>query len=103
MMALRSRRPAALGDLRCDHDARARRHRGGGGQLARGAAAIVIEFAALPVGPAVPQTEIAPGPEQVMSEASPGKPVERVEDEQKVEEKVASRPLEEPPLPACCR
>jgi len=61
------------------------------------AAAIVVEFAPLPVGPAAPQTEIAPGPEQVMSEASPDKPVERVEDEHKVEEKVASRPVEEPP------
>jgi periplasmic protein TonB len=61
------------------------------------AAAIVVEFAPLPVGPTAPQTEIAPGPEQVMSEASPDRPVERVEDEQKVEEKVASRPVEEPP------
>jgi protein TonB len=61
------------------------------------AAAIVVEFAPLPVGPAAPQTEIAPGPEQVMSEASPERPVERVEDQQKVEERVASRPLEEPP------
>jgi hypothetical protein len=62
------------------------------------AAAIVVEFAPLPVGPAAPQTEVAPGPEQVMSEASPEKPVEHVEDEQKLEEKVASRPVEEPPL-----
>jgi protein TonB len=61
------------------------------------AAAIVIEFAPVPVAPPTPQTDIAPGPEQVMSEASPDKPVERVEDEQKVEAKVASRPVEEPP------
>jgi hypothetical protein len=50
------------------------------------AAAIVIEFAPVPVGPAAPQTEIAPGPEQVMSEASPERPVEQVEEKQKIEE-----------------
>jgi protein TonB len=61
------------------------------------AAAIVIEFAPVPVGPAAPPTEIAPGPAQVMSEASPAKPVEPVEQEQKAEEKVASKPVEEPP------
>jgi protein TonB len=100
----RSRRPAPLGRSpvrsSCSRTAPSRR-----GVVnwreeiepAEPAAAIVIEFAPLPVGPAAPQTESAPGPEQVMSEASPGKPVERVEDEQKVEEKVASRPLEEPP------
>ena len=95
----------------------ARRHRGGHGQLARAdeaaepAAAIVIEFAPVPVAPAMPQMDIAPGPEQVMSDASPNKPTESVEDkiedkveqkaeaklEQKVEEKVDSKPLEEPP------
>src|SRR5258707_1179818 len=62
------------------------------------AAAIVIEFAPLPVAPAAPQIDIAPGPEQVMSDASPDKPVERVEEEQKLEAKVASRSVEEPPL-----
>jgi len=61
------------------------------------AAAIVVEFAPLPVAPDAPPTEIAPGPEQVMSEASPERPVEHVEDEQKIEEKVASKPVEEPP------
>src|SRR5262245_5477508 len=61
------------------------------------AAAIVIEFAPVPVGPAAPQTDIAPGPEQVMSEASPERPVEQVEEKQEIEEKVASRPVEEPP------
>jgi len=60
------------------------------------AAAIVIEFAPVPVAPATLQTEIPPGPEQVMSEASPNKPVESRE-EQKVEEKVESKPVEEPP------
>ena len=61
------------------------------------AAAIVIEFAPMPVAPAAPQTEIPPGPEQVMSDASPNKPVESLEEKQKVEEKVASKPVEEPP------
>ena len=61
------------------------------------AAAIVIEFALVPVAPAAPQTEIPPGPEQVMSDASPNKPVESLEEKQKVEEKVASKPVEEPP------
>jgi len=48
------------------------------------AAAIVIDFAPVPVGPAMQQTDIAPGPEQTMSEATP---------EQKAEQK----PVEEPP------
>ena len=61
------------------------------------AAAIVIEFAPVPVAPAAPQTDIAPGPEQVVSEASPERPVEQVEEKQKTQEKVAARPVEEPP------
>ena len=61
------------------------------------AAAIVVEFAPLPVAPAAPPTDIAPGPEQVMSEASPERPVEHVEDEQKIEEKLVSKAVEEPP------
>jgi periplasmic protein TonB len=61
------------------------------------AAAIVIEFAPVPVGPPTPQTDIAPGPEQVMSEASTERPVEQIEEKQKIEEKVVSRPVEEPP------
>jgi protein TonB len=66
-------------------------------ESAEPAAAIVIEFAPVPVAPPTPQTDIAPGPEQVMSEASPDKPVESLEEKQKVEDKVASRPVEEPP------
>ena len=80
-------------------------------EAAEPAAAIVIEFAPVPVAPAMPQMEIPPGPEQVMSDASPNKPTESVEDkiedkveqkaeaklEQKVEEKVDTKPLEEPP------
>jgi periplasmic protein TonB len=61
------------------------------------AAAIVIEFALVPVGPAAPQTEIAPGPEQVMSKASPDRTVEQVEEKQQAEGKVASKPVEELP------
>ena len=80
-------------------------------EAAEPAAAIVLEFAPVPVAPAMPQMEIPPGPEQVMSDASPNKPTESVEDkiedkveqkveaklEQKVEEKVDTKPLEEPP------
>src|SRR6266576_5441505 len=54
------------------------------------AAAIVIEFAPVPVAPPTPPTDIAPGPEQVMSQASPERPVEHVEEEQKGEEKVTA-------------
>jgi len=64
------------------------------------AAAIVIEFAPMPVAPAAPQTEIPPGPEQVMSDASPNKPVKSLEEKEKVEEKVESKPVEEPRPPA---
>jgi periplasmic protein TonB len=66
-------------------------------EAAEPAAAIVIEFAPVPVAPPTPQADIAPGPEQVMSEASPERPVEQVEEKQKIEEKIASRPVEEPP------
>jgi hypothetical protein len=51
----------------------------------------------MPAAPAMPRANIAPGAEQVMSDASPNKPVESLEEKQKVEEKVASRPVEEPP------
>src|ERR671930_652317 len=61
------------------------------------AAAIVIDFAPVPVAPPTPPADIAPGPEQVMSEASPERPAERVEEKPKTEEKVAARPVEEPP------
>jgi protein TonB len=52
------------------------------------AAAIVVEFAPLPVAPANREMDIPPGPEQVMSEMVEEKP------EQKIE------PVEEPPPPA---
>ena len=80
-------------------------------EAAEPAAAIVIEFAPVPVAPATLHTEIPPGPEQVMSDASPSKPTENLEEtieekveqkveaklEQKIEEKVESKPIEEPP------
>jgi protein TonB len=75
------------------------------------AAAIVIEFAPVPVGPPMQQVEIPPGPEQVMSDASLSRPTkslkEKIEEkieqkveaklEQKIEEKIEARPTEEPP------
>jgi protein TonB len=73
------------------------------------AGAVVIEFAPVPVAPAAEQTEIPPGPEMVMSDASPKKesPEDKEKDEteqkveakleQKVEEKVETKPIEEPP------
>ena len=74
-------------------------------------AAIVIEFAPVLAGPTMQQTELPPGPEMVMSDASPNKPTESLEEkpeekieqkveaklEQKVEEKVETKPVEEPP------
>ena len=74
-------------------------------------AAIVIEFAPVLAGPTMQQTELPPGPEMVMSDASPSKPTESLEEkpeekveqkveaklEQKVEEKVETKPVEEPP------
>jgi periplasmic protein TonB len=62
------------------------------------AAAIVIEFAPLLVGPTMQQTELPPGPDMVMSDASPSKPVESPEEkpQEKIEQKVEAK-LEEPP------
>jgi protein TonB len=57
--------------------------------------AIVVEFAPAPVGPPVASTEIPPGPQQVMSEAVPDQPLGRTEE--KIEQKVANAPPEEPP------
>jgi periplasmic protein TonB len=73
------------------------------------AGAVVIEFAPVPVAPAAEQTEVPPGPEMVMSDASPKKesPEDKEKDqteqkveaklEQKVEEKAETDPVEEPP------
>jgi len=75
------------------------------------AGAIVIEFAPVLAAPAVQKTDLPPGPEMVMSDASPSRPVESLEEkpdevtepkieaklEKKVEETVESKPVEEPP------
>lgn len=80
-------------------------------EAAEPAAAIVVEFAPVPVGPAKPESDLAPGPEQVMSDASPNRPTETLEEkieekvelkveakvEQKVEQKIEPKPVEEPP------
>jgi protein TonB len=55
------------------------------------AGAIVVDFSPIPVTPASEVTDIPPGPEQVMSDAAPEKPVERVE-EPLLEIKPASNP-----------
>lgn len=72
------------------------------------ASAIVIDIAPVPVASHTPE-EIAPGPLQDASDASPNKPVETTEDkeqvehkveaklEQKVEEKIEAKPTEEQP------
>jgi protein TonB len=59
------------------------------------AGAIVIEFAPVPVAPANQETDIPPGPEQIMSDASPDKPSEIVKE--KVEQKPEQKIEEEPP------
>ena len=70
---------------------------------------IVIEFAPVPLAASTPEADIPPGPLQDASEASPNKPVETLEEqekveqkveaklEHKVEEKVETKPVEEPP------
>ncbi len=80
-------------------------------EAAEPAAAIVVEFAPVPVGPAKPESDLVPGPEQTMSDASPNRPTEALEEkieekieqkveakvEEKVEQKVEPKPVEEPP------
>ena len=74
------------------------------------ASAIVVEFAPVPRAASTPEAEVPPGPPQVASEASPNKPVETLEEREKVEqkvveakfdhkveEKVETKPVEEPP------
>jgi periplasmic protein TonB len=53
--------------------------------------AIVIEIAPVPRASHTPE-EIPPGPLQEMSEATPNKPVETLEDKLKVEQKVEAKP-----------
>jgi protein TonB len=62
-------------------------------ETAEPAAAIVIEFAPVPVAPANLRTEIPPGPEQVMSDAAPERPTQSIEEklEEKIEQKVEAK------------
>jgi protein TonB len=57
------------------------------------AAAIVIDLAPMPMTPTSIPNEVPPGPEQVQADASPQKPVEKVEEqpEEKVEETKEAR------------
>jgi protein TonB len=60
--------------------------------------AIVLELAPVAAGPELPREDIQPGPPMEMSEASPAKPIDGPEETQeKVEQKVAAKPIEEPP------
>jgi protein TonB len=66
------------------------------------ASAIVVDFAPIAAAPQQLDSEIPPGPEQVMSDASPSRPTESVEDkpEEKVEQKKVEEELPElPPAP----
>ncbi len=57
--------------------------------------AVLVEFAPLPAAPPAPPAELAPGPEQVMSDAAPELKSTTVEPE--AEEKIISKPIEQPP------
>jgi periplasmic protein TonB len=73
------------------------------------AAGIVIEFAPVPLAPATVRADVRPGPEQDTVDSPPVRPVESLEEKQKVketreakldskiEEKVDTKPVEEPP------
>jgi len=66
------------------------------------ASAMVIDFAPVAAAPQLLKTELPPGPEQVMSDASPSRPTDSVEDkpEEKVEQKKVEEELQElPPAP----
>ena len=60
-------------------------------EAAEPAAAIVVEFAPVPVGPAKPESDLAPGPEQVMSDASPNRPTETLEEKDRGEGRAEGR------------
>ena len=66
------------------------------------ASAVVVDFAPVAAAPEHLDSELPPGPEQVMSDASPNRPTESVEDkpEEKIEQKVVEEELPElPPAP----
>jgi len=58
------------------------------------ASAMVIDLAPIPVAPATRESELPPGPEQMQAEATPERPVEKVED--KPDEKVEVAEHNEP-------
>jgi protein TonB len=64
--------------------------------------AMVIDFAPIAAAPQQLDSELPPGPEQVMSDASPSRPTESVEEkpEEKVEQKTVEEDMPElPPAP----
>jgi protein TonB len=63
--------------------------------LAQPDGAFVIEFAPVPVGPAILAPEIAPGPEQAISDASPANAVESRDDKSKKMDRQVERVVEE--------
>ena len=67
-------------------------------EAAEPAGAIVIDFAPLPAAPQAPQNNVAPGPEQVMSQVTP-KPEEQKPEEDKLE-KLPEMPNSEAALKA---
>ena len=64
-------------------------------ESAEHAGGILVEFAPLPAAPPAPLTELPPGPEQVMSDAAPELKTATVESS--VEDKISSKPVEQPP------
>jgi periplasmic protein TonB len=57
--------------------------------------AVLVEFAPLPAAPPAPATELAPGPEQVMSDAVPELTSATIES--RAEDKISSKPTDQPP------
>lgn len=73
-----------------------------GADLSLPSAAIVVDFAPVAAAPTQVDNDLPPGPEQVMSDASPNRPTESVEEkpEEKVEQKVVEEEMPElPPAP----
>ena len=62
-------------------------------ESAEHAGGILVEFAPLPAAPPAPSTELAPGPEQVMSDAAPELKTATVESSVEI----SSKPIEQPP------
>jgi protein TonB len=66
------------------------------------ASAMVVDFAPVAAAPQQPESELPPGPEQVMSDASPSRPTESLKEnpEEKVEQKTVDDEIPElPPAP----